>query len=234
MLNSRVQYLLLVGGFGDSQYLQKVLGDQLKTHGIYIVTTEEPSKKAAAEGAMIWYIKQSVMARIARTTIGVRVNRLYNPRDPEHVRRHKLVWSDLDGVWKLNGGFNAFVSKGTRMQSNFTHIKKFHRIYGSLQDTLGSYSCPLSIWEGEATPAWVRDLEDKDLPQLRSLCTLKADLSGLKGSFKRKVGPGGEYYRVDFRVAVRFGGTQLQARLQWDEGGVLREGPVTIIPNAII
>jgi hypothetical protein len=88
------------------------------------------------------------------------------------------------------------------------------------------------------------------LPQVRTLCTLRADLSGLRGSLKRLMGPDAPYYRVDHEVVVRFGGTQLQATIQWKEGVRIedepktmaqlytqearREGPVTIIPNAII
>jgi hypothetical protein len=88
------------------------------------------------------------------------------------------------------------------------------------------------------------------LSDMRTLCTMTADLTGLRGSLRRQAGPSGVYYKVDFEVAVRFGGTQLQATIQWKEGvraegSVLvtthssiqnkrREGPVTIIPNAII
>ncbi|KIM25133.1 hypothetical protein M408DRAFT_331419 [Serendipita vermifera MAFF 305830] len=227
--NYGVKYLLLVGGFGESQYLQKMLREQFESHKISIVTTEEPS-----EGAMIWYIKQSVMARIARTYIGVKVTTRYNPGDPEHVRRQQLTRKDLDGTLSLSGKFTTFVSKGTRLQGDFTHVEGFSRFYRPVQDRLGSYSCNLAIWEGEGNPSWVIDLKGEELPQLRRLCILKADLSGLKNSLKFEIGPKGEYYRVNFRVAIRFGGTQLQARLQWDEQGVLQEGPISIIPNAII
>jgi len=33
-----------------------------------------------------------------------------------------------------------------------------------------------------------------------------------------KWGPNGYYYEEDMDIAVRFGGTQLQARVQWKEG----------------
>jgi hypothetical protein len=128
------------------------------------------------------------------------------------------------------------------------------------------------VWSSDDIPKWCDDVNGEQsrfnpflpklnlvsltaggrLPQLRRLCALKADLSGLEGSLKRLDGPAGTYYRVDFKVVVKFGGTQLQATIQWEEGVRMRikmdmkyhssqftqealcEGPVTIIPNAII
>ena len=56
------------------------------------------------------------------------------------------------------------------------------------------------------------------LPQFRTLCLLEADLSILQSSLKLKEGPKEKYYEVNYSIAIRFGGTQLQARLQWNEG----------------
>jgi len=56
------------------------------------------------------------------------------------------------------------------------------------------------------------------LEPMRTLCTLKADLSGLRGSLNRLMGPKGPYYQIVYEVVVRFGGTQLQATIQWKEG----------------
>lgn len=57
------------------------------------------------------------------------------------------------------------------------------------------------------------------LPNMRRVCTLKADLSGLARSLKVQKGPRGQdFWRVEHSVAVLFGGTQLRARLQWYEG----------------
>jgi hypothetical protein len=82
---------------------------------------------------------------------------------------------------------------------------------------------------------------------MRLICTLNADLSALAGALQIASGPlGKRFYRVDYEVCVYFGGTQLRAKLQWKERvstftslnpslftksqGVLREGPVTVMP----
>lgn len=85
---------------------------------------------------------------------------------------------------------------------------------------------------------------------MRTVCTLRADLTGLRPSLRSQRGPKGEeFYRVDFVISVMLGGTSLKARLTWNEGvrGLTfftmftdlikderREGPVTVIPNSIL
>lgn len=214
----KVNYILLVGGFGESQYLQKRLRELFEPRGISIVTVEEPAKKAAAEGALIWLFKQAVTARIARYTIGVMVGVDYDPSNPEHNRRRDSVWMAADGVLRIFGGFRPLLRKGTRVPSDFTQISKFARAYQSLSGDLGSHSSVLFVWEGKGTIDWLMDTQGKYLPQVRTLCTLKADISSLRKSLKSDIGPKGEYYKVKFAIAVRFGGTQLQAMLQWNEG----------------
>jgi len=82
---------------------------------------------------------------------------------------------------------------------------------------------------------------------MRFIGNLNADLSALAAGLPIKNGPRGmRFYRVDYDVCVYSGGTRLLAGLQWREGvsifasrnsslliksqGVLREGPVTVIP----
>ena len=92
-------------------------------------------------------------------------------------------------------------------------------------------------------------------PRFREVCELEADLSGLQRSLvaQRNPATGVMYYTVNYTVAILFGGTTLKAQLRWLENvsvepnrthqrkaeiyryqGQLREGPITIIPNAMI
>lgn len=57
------------------------------------------------------------------------------------------------------------------------------------------------------------------VPKMRHVCDLRADLSQLKDSLVKHTGPDGvEYWKVEYSVLIMFGGTQLQARLQWEDG----------------
>lgn len=56
------------------------------------------------------------------------------------------------------------------------------------------------------------------LPQMRLICVINANLSGLRDSTKvYRDDQGEQYWKIRFKVAVMFGGTQLRARLIWKE-----------------
>ena len=57
------------------------------------------------------------------------------------------------------------------------------------------------------------------LPQMRTVCTLVADLSRLRQTLTERTGINGhKYWTVEFSIILELGRTQLQARLQWMEG----------------
>lgn len=63
--------IILVGGFGESMYLKSRLKDEFQGEDIAITTSSVPSTKAVAEGCVLHYIKQLVVARAARHTFGI-------------------------------------------------------------------------------------------------------------------------------------------------------------------
>lgn len=82
-----IQRIILVGGYGESSYLRSVLREAYSSQGIPVVTSDEPSKKAVAEGSVIWFVKRLVVARSVRTTYGISLVYPYNRNDEEHVSR---------------------------------------------------------------------------------------------------------------------------------------------------
>lgn len=55
-------------------------------------------------------------------------------------------------------------------------------------------------------------------PGFRHICHVEADLSGLSGALVRLHGPNGEYWSMNYSIALKFGGTELRASLVWEEG----------------
>jgi hypothetical protein len=51
-----------------------------------------------SEGALIWFIKQTVMARVARKTFCAKLRTHYVPWDTEHMERQAHVLTDLRQV----------------------------------------------------------------------------------------------------------------------------------------
>ncbi|KIM25124.1 hypothetical protein M408DRAFT_26524 [Serendipita vermifera MAFF 305830] len=229
----KVKYILLVGGFGESAYLRKTLTELFESQGAMVITVEEQTKKAAAEGAVIWYIKQSVAARISRTTLGSSTAWTFNPEDREHRERRLLAYVEVDGSLRIPSRFSALIRKGTRIENDFAVQEQFYLVSRTLRNSLTDFRSTIIVYDGDDIPRWITDIEGKLLPQMRHLCDLKADMSGLQGSLQPLHGSLGPYYKVAITVAIRLGGTKLQARLQWEENGIPREGPITLVPGAL-
>jgi hypothetical protein len=56
------------------------------------------------------------------------------------------------------------------------------------------------------------------LPGFRKQCTIKANMSKLRGRLPFRFGPTGRiYYYLEFEVAIRFGATSPEARILWED-----------------
>lgn len=56
------------------------------------------------------------------------------------------------------------------------------------------------------------------LEKFRKVCTVSAGLRSLSGALASATGAGGRtYWHVAFDVCIRFGGTELEAYLEWKE-----------------
>jgi hypothetical protein len=49
------------------------------------------------------------------------------------------------------------------------------------------------------------------------ICQVQADLSGMHAALVKSTGPDGDYYDLSYSVALRFGGTELLAFVEWEQ-----------------
>jgi hypothetical protein len=66
----------------------------------------------------------------------------------------------------------------------------------------------------------------------RLVCTISADLSGLEPALKARTAPAAAsqgVWELAFQVVIKFGTTSLKAALVWEEDGLQREGPASLI-----
>ncbi|KAL8277737.1 hypothetical protein RQP46_009859 [Phenoliferia psychrophenolica] len=87
-------------------------------------------------------------------------------------------------------------------------------LYGSLEPTL---DCQ-----------FMTDKENRRLDCFKRICTLRADLANV--CLERMSDAGQTYYEAIYTVCLQFGGTSLKAHLEWNENGVVKRGPVSLIP----
>lgn len=227
------QHLLLVGGFGESPYLQDYLKVAFGRSKTEVVTVEDSSKKAAAEGAVIWFLKQSVAARAVRFSIGVKGSIEYTVKDPQHRARRGDAYLDARGTLMLRGAFHTLVYKDTVLKQEQEIRSQFSCRYEAKPIALDTFSAHLYAWGGDGTTQWSRDEQGDSLAKLRKICTIEADLSPLLPYLRIINGKDGHnYWEVTFHIALKFGGTRLFARTQWEQNGVTCSGPVRVVPSS--
>jgi len=71
-------------------------------------------------------------------------------------------------------------------------------------------------------------------PGFESECIISANLSQLAQTLKPQNGVDRVYFATKFDVGITFGATELKAFIQWDENGVKKRGPATVIPGALV
>ena len=164
----------------------------------------------------------------------------------------RALTSKLSGVTTIDGFFNTWVKKGSAIGEEFSKTFQNFREFKSLDEGLGTFSVGIYAYDGEGDIDWAWDESGNLSPNLCQVCTLKADLSGLQRFVEVKKRPDcQDFWKVPFNVNIFFGGRALKARMTWYEGvsishfhphvaniwlclqEILREGPVSVIPNSV-
>ena len=126
----------------------------------------------------------------------------------------------MPGFTRIDGFFKTWIKKdsviGEELSQTFDNYYPFKNL--DEVDLVG-FSLPVYAYDGEGDTDWLWDESNNLLPNIRLVCTLKADLSGLQKFLKvQKTSAGQDFLGMSFKVKVLFGGTALKARLMWKEG----------------
>ncbi|KAF8606745.1 hypothetical protein BDV93DRAFT_488627 [Ceratobasidium sp. AG-I] len=228
-----ISYILLVGGFGDSPYLRREFKERYEPQGSQVTLTNDSTSKAVADGAVIWSSISSVFSRAPRASFGSLLMEPYTPSDPEHQGRTVILTPD--GIRRVGGMWSPIVSKGVALDVEATRCETYHKIYESATPDLSDFDVELFSYSGDDEPEWGTNKQDRLLPGFHLVCMIRADLNHLSGALQRRTGiRGAAYWSMSFDICIRFGGTELEAFLEWHEHGFTRTGPVTIVPEDVL
>ncbi|KAF8669464.1 ATP binding [Rhizoctonia solani] len=226
------KHILIVGGFGESLYLRKKLTDALGNNGCLVNIANDSTAKAAADGAVIWWGKLSVISRATRMPFGIDIHDPYNAREPSHAGRS--VYRDATGYDYVTGKWSQIVGRDVIMNTDDAKRGSYWRDYKTPNPSLANFKDAIFAYTSDGTPnVWLYDPQGNLNRGFEQICEVEADLSGMRQALKRKTGPDGEYYRLDYTIALQFGGTEIQAFLEWEQDGEIRTGPASILPSAL-
>ena len=123
------------------------------------------------------------------------------------------------GIVRLDGFFDTWVKKNSVIGEELSISFSYERMYKTLDNGIGTFSLDIYAYDGEGDIYWALDEFGYPSPNVRRVCTLAADFSGLQGFLKVQKGSKGQkFWKINYSVNVRFGGTAIKARLTWYEG----------------
>ncbi|KAJ1303493.1 hypothetical protein OPQ81_011679 [Rhizoctonia solani] len=228
---ANVSHILLVGGYGDSPYLQQQLKERYDPLGSHITTANDSTSKAVAEGAIMWSTMTSVFSRAPNWSYGIQGYVRFDSYSSEH--RERATFTTPDGYEKVNGVWCEIVKKGVPVNVDDVYRQSFFRTYSTPHPNLENVEIALYSYSGKDQPKWLRSKGGSLLKGFENVCLITADLRSLSGALEAKIGPRGTYWGLLFWVCVRFGDTEISAYLEWEEAGETRFGPISIIPQEL-
>ncbi|KAF8337474.1 uncharacterized protein EI90DRAFT_3043110 [Cantharellus anzutake] len=174
-----------------------------------IFETRTAKSKAVSDGVVIWRAASSVIARACRFQYGCC-----------GIERSPV--KGIDGRERIPGVWHPIVRRGDILQSDEGAAEEFCRFYQTPSPDLGCVSSVIYAYTilGRKEPYYATNVDGK------LVCTVTADIN-VSGIRKK-------YWQLDFKIGIQFGGTELQAYLEWIEDGKTCKSPAQIIPNSLI
>jgi len=208
-ITTPITSIYFVGGFSASPYMKAQITQRLP--GMSINTPDGQTAKAAADGAIHYYIDHYVRARVAKVTYGVGLFDSYDENDPEHQRRKHLL-TYAGGIAGIPYMFKKLIAKGTCVNEE-TEFREESTAIVNLKkgDTLRISDIVVYRGEGDP-PRWMDETKNKD--DFQTICTLQTDYRDipLSASSIWTNKDGEELRRFKTATILYFGGPELKAQ----------------------
>ncbi|KAI9751050.1 MAG: hypothetical protein M1815_001453 [Lichina confinis] len=202
--NRTLQNVLVVGGFGASEYLFQ----QIKLH----VPPQYQAKVVRPMDSVAAIVKGAVTAGITERMITSRVARrhylmatLQPFKEGHHPEQYRIP--SLDGKDRCKYTRQIFVQKGQRVKIGEPVKVSFFRQVAPGATLM--YEDILYACDEDACPEYIKD------PRIKEVVTLTSDLSrkNLEKDFERMDTPQGTFYRVYFDIYLTLDGSEFNAEL---------------------
>ncbi|KAF8651113.1 hypothetical protein AX16_004888 [Volvariella volvacea WC 439] len=223
----RVKFVLLVGGFAESDWLFNSLQDHFSGQGITICRPEQAPGKAVSDGAASFYIDHFVGARISRYTYGTDCAIPFFLLDDEDEQHYSSMTLSPRGIPMVPGHFSIILPKNTRVAETSEFEEHFST--SRLSNENVQIKCEILRYSGPLSkPKWVTDGNPSDW---RVMCTVEADFPTLNNIAHNKTSAllGKSYYEIDFKILLMFGCTEFKAQIAWVDNGEEKRSPARVI-----
>ncbi|CUS12129.1 unnamed protein product, partial [Tuber aestivum] len=203
----RAKSLVLIGGFGESEYLRSRLQAEIRTNDDRKISILQPSMawSAAVRGAVMCGL-EGEMVRVRKVTssygyscsvpfiegIHPKIDGYIDPHDGECMCMRRMHW---------------FIRKGEDVEDNNPIRHTFYICRSSLDELNDRITVPLLATDHPVSHpnriSWRYPLILAHLVDIYPYCTLEVDLSVIPEKFKRKIGINDQFYfRLGFDLLI--------------------------------
>ncbi|KAG8955791.1 hypothetical protein FRC03_011054 [Tulasnella sp. 419] len=152
---------MLVGGFAANPWLYSELDKQLTNFHTSVFRAQDATAKAAAHGAVSFYLDHFVSARVARWTYGIPCGHAYDASNPKHFARRQKVYQDaFNGREYVSGGFAIHLVKGTVVNEKDTKRISLNKTMGERRSH--AVRIELLCYQGDSRDVEFFDEEDDE------------------------------------------------------------------------
>ncbi|KAG8939857.1 hypothetical protein FRC03_005945, partial [Tulasnella sp. 419] len=209
--------VFMVGGFAASPWLFSEIKRRVDGVNMEILKAETMTAKAAANGAVNYYLDHRVSARVAKWTYGVYKSPRFSEWNAEHLRRRGDMYVDPASGWKfVKGGFHSHVKRGTVVQETQTTRLQYSQYFTTRQENT-SVLVNLVCYKGGLTDIdWV----DEDPLNFETLCFFTASIPASVLTQGTKADGSGFCWECKYDAVVSFGTTEFKCRVEWKDAQV--------------
>ncbi|OCB85346.1 hypothetical protein A7U60_g7653 [Sanghuangporus baumii] len=224
--NKSATPIWLVGGFANNEYLSKELSRRLEQQEIRLEIPDTNLSKAVANGSVLHYIDNPVIARTCWTTYGTICYTQFDFSRSDHRERKDLVECERDGLF-IGPLFDKLVEKGTSIPVGKKFVCTYHRT--PLSRETARLKANILRYDGDLpAPYWYNENKDK----FKTVLELEADLSSLWDSVEATEIRGSSLLELlfssilpphkdlVFEIELDLGGMEDKAAVKWKENGV--------------
>ncbi|KAI7390590.1 actin-like ATPase domain-containing protein [Hortaea werneckii] len=206
-LGQKVHALILVGGFGQSEFLATCLRKRFTERAPAIeVLQPVHARTAVVRGAVLRGLegKELVLSRKARRHYGVVVNR---PFDEKVHSDSVKYWDDFESCWKAKDQMRWYIRKGDTIPSDAPVLFSFYRCF-ELNDRKEANHA-LIVCDDDNAPSQCE-------ASTRSICVMQSDLEDVPAHLWRwKRSSKGPYKKLSFEMGMQIqsGGLRFDLRV---------------------
>ncbi|KAG8903284.1 hypothetical protein FRB99_003525 [Tulasnella sp. 403] len=210
--------VFLVGGFAANPWLTSEVKRRigLMHYETEVRRAEIGTAKAAAHGAVSWYLDRLVTARVARHTFGTPYATGFDATNPKHRLKldHAFI-DDVTGHPFIGGLFKAILQKGQAIPEDATYRETF--TVDSKTRALVKNVIPLIRYNGSKKGIGFFD----DDPQPGSFKEVGSTVVEVPpGALVPCMGLRGLFWTASVEVVLTLGKTEMKWYMEWEEDGV--------------